>query len=102
MAKPGSITPHTNFKAEAYILTKEEGGRHTPFFKGYKPIEDSIVLTFRSDGRATGEAYVGFETPADSERAMALHRRTMGPRYIELFISNKEEQGRALQRFGSR
>jgi elongation factor Tu len=37
LAKPGSITPHTNFEAEAYILTKEEGGRHTPFFTGYRP-----------------------------------------------------------------
>ncbi len=36
-AKPGSITPHTKFKAQAYILTKEEGGRHTPFFNGYRP-----------------------------------------------------------------
>ncbi len=37
LAKPGSITPHTKFEAEVYILTKEEGGRHTPFFKGYRP-----------------------------------------------------------------
>ena len=37
LAKPGSITPHTNFLAEVYVLTKEEGGRHTPFFKGYRP-----------------------------------------------------------------
>ncbi len=37
LAKPGSIKPHTNFEAEVYVLTKEEGGRHTPFFKGYKP-----------------------------------------------------------------
>ena len=37
MAKPGTITPHTKFKAEAYVLTKEEGGRHTPFFNGYRP-----------------------------------------------------------------
>ena len=37
LAKPGSITPHTKFKAEVYILTKEEGGRHTPFFTGYRP-----------------------------------------------------------------
>jgi len=37
LAKPGSITPHTKFDSEVYILTKEEGGRHTPFFKGYKP-----------------------------------------------------------------
>jgi len=37
LCKPGSITPHTEFEAEVYILTKEEGGRHKPFFKGYKP-----------------------------------------------------------------
>ncbi len=37
IAKPGTITPHTKFKAEVYVLTKEEGGRHTPFFKGYRP-----------------------------------------------------------------
>jgi elongation factor Tu len=37
LAKPGSVTPHTNFNAEAYILTKDEGGRHTPFFGNYRP-----------------------------------------------------------------
>ena len=37
IAKPGSITPHTEAKAEIYVLTKDEGGRHTPFFKGYRP-----------------------------------------------------------------
>ena len=37
LAKPGSITPHTKFKCEVYVLTKEEGGRHTPFFTGYRP-----------------------------------------------------------------
>jgi len=37
LAKPGSITPHTNFKGSVYVLSKEEGGRHTPFFKGYRP-----------------------------------------------------------------
>ena len=37
LAKPGSITPHTGFKGEVYVLSKEEGGRHTPFFKGYRP-----------------------------------------------------------------
>jgi elongation factor Tu len=37
IAAPGSITPHTKFKAEVYVLTKEEGGRHTPFFNGYRP-----------------------------------------------------------------
>jgi elongation factor Tu len=37
VARPGSITPHTDFKAEVYVLKKEEGGRHTPFFPGYRP-----------------------------------------------------------------
>jgi elongation factor Tu len=37
LAKPGSITPHTKFKAEVYVLSKEEGGRHTPFFTNYRP-----------------------------------------------------------------
>jgi elongation factor Tu len=37
LAKPGSITPHTKFSAEVYVLSKEEGGRHTPFFNGYRP-----------------------------------------------------------------
>lgn len=72
------------------------------FFDGYNPVQESIVLTYRSDGRATGEAYVGFMSPDDSKRAMDLHRKSMGTRYIELFISNKDEHGRALQRFGNR
>lgn len=72
------------------------------FFFGYNPIQESIVLTFRNDGRATGEAYVGFASPDDAKRAMELHRRMMGNRYIELFISNQDEQGRALARFGNR
>ena len=37
LAKPGSITPHTDFEAQVYILSKDEGGRHTPFFNGYRP-----------------------------------------------------------------
>ena len=37
LAKPGSVTPHTKFKGQVYVLTKEEGGRHTPFFNGYRP-----------------------------------------------------------------
>ena len=37
LAKPGSVTPHTNFKASVYVLSKEEGGRHTPFFSNYRP-----------------------------------------------------------------
>jgi elongation factor Tu len=60
LAKPGSITPHTEFDAEVYILTKEEGGRHTPFFKGYKP-----QFYFRTTD-VTGEV----ELPADKEMVM--------------------------------
>ena len=60
IAKPGSITPHTEFEAEVYILTKEEGGRHTPFFKGYKP-----QFYFRTTD-VTGEV----ELPADKEMVM--------------------------------
>jgi len=60
LAKPGSITPHTKFKAEAYILTKEEGGRHTPFFNGYRP-----QFYFRTTD-VTGVA----ELPAGTEMVM--------------------------------
>ncbi|MDR0957172.1 MAG: elongation factor Tu, partial [Candidatus Nomurabacteria bacterium] len=60
VAKPGSITPHTEFKGEVYILTKEEGGRHTPFTKGYKP-----QFYFRTTD-VTGEV----ELPADKEMVM--------------------------------
>ena len=56
-AKPGSITPHTKFKAEVYILTKEEGGRHTPFFNGYRP-----QFYFRTtDVTGTAELQAGAE-----------------------------------------
>jgi len=60
VAKPGTITPHTEFKGEVYILTKEEGGRHTPFTKGYKP-----QFYFRTTD-VTGEV----ELPADKEMVM--------------------------------
>jgi len=60
LAKPGTITPHTDFDAEVYVLTKEEGGRHTPFFKGYKP-----QFYFRTTD-VTGEV----ELPADKEMVM--------------------------------
>ena len=46
LAKPGIITPHTKFKAEVYVLSKEEGGRHTPFFTNYRP-----QFYFRTIGR---------------------------------------------------
>jgi len=60
LAKPGTVTPHTEFDSEVYILTKEEGGRHTPFFKGYKP-----QFYFRTTD-VTGEV----ELPADKEMVM--------------------------------
>jgi len=60
LAKPGTITPHTEFESEVYILTKEEGGRHTPFFKGYKP-----QFYFRTTD-VTGEV----ELPKDKEMVM--------------------------------
>jgi len=68
------------------------------FFKEYSPEENSITLTYRSDGRATGEGYIAFKTPEDAQDAMTLHRQTMGSRYIELFISNKDEHTRAHAR----
>ena len=67
-AKPGTITPHTKFKAEVYILTKEEGGRHTPFFNGYRPQfylpddgrdGDGAAARGRGDGDAGGQRRAG-------------------------------------------
>ena len=60
ISKPGTVTPHTEFESEVYILSKEEGGRHTPFFKGYKP-----QFYFRTTD-VTGEV----ELPADKEMVM--------------------------------
>src|SRR6202050_5863891 len=60
LAKPTSITPHTNFKGEIYVLSKEEGGRHTPFFKGYRP-----QFYFR-----TTEVTGAVELPEGSEMVM--------------------------------
>src|SRR5215510_6742332 len=60
LAKPGSITPHTKFEAEIYVLTKEEGGRHTPFFKGYRP-----QFYFR-----TTDVTGAVELPANTEMVM--------------------------------
>ena len=60
IATPGSITPHTKFEAEVYILTSQEGGRHTPFFKGYRP-----QFYFR-----TTDVTGAVELPADVEMVM--------------------------------
>ena len=64
LAKPGSITPHTEFTAEVYILTKEEGGRHTPFFSGYKP--QFYIRTTDVTGEVTLAAGVEMVMPGDT------------------------------------
>jgi elongation factor Tu len=76
LAKPGSITPHTKFEAEVYVLSKEEGGRHTPFFNGYRPqfyfrttdvtvsliapiaMEEGLRFAIREGGRTVGAGVV--------------------------------------------
>ncbi len=64
IAKPGSITPHTEFEAEAYVLTKEEGGRHTPFFTGYRP--QFYIRTTDVTGNATLPQGVEMVMPGDN------------------------------------
>jgi elongation factor Tu len=80
IAKPGSITPHTEFEAEVYILKKEEGGRHTPFSKGYKP-----QFYFRTTD-VTGEV----ELPADKEMVMPGDTLTFN---VKLLAPIAMEQG---------
>ena len=66
LAKPGSITPHTEFEAEVYILNKEEGGRHTPFFSGYKP--QFYVRTTDVTGEVTLPEGVEMVMPGDNAK----------------------------------
>ncbi len=66
IAKPGSITPHTDFEAEVYILTKEEGGRHTPFFTGYRP--QFYIRTTDVTGEVTLQEGVEMVMPGDSAK----------------------------------
>jgi elongation factor Tu len=66
LAKPGSITPHKEFEAEVYILTKEEGGRHTPFFTGYRP--QFFIKTTDITGEATLPAGVEMVMPGDNAK----------------------------------
>ena len=80
LAKPGSITPHTNFECEVYVLKKEEGGRHTPFFKGYRP-----QFYFRTTD-VTGAC----ELPADTEMVMPGDNVTMN---VELIHPIAMEEG---------
>jgi len=80
LAKPGSITPHTKFKAEVYVLTKEEGGRHTPFFNGYRP-----QFYFRTTD-VTGSV----ELPAGIEMIMPGDNITMTVTLITPIAMEKE------------
>lgn len=66
IAKPGSVTPHTEFEAEAYVLTKEEGGRHTPFFKGYRP--QFYIRTTDVTGNVTLPDGVEMVMPGDTTK----------------------------------
>ncbi|OGK31563.1 translation elongation factor Tu [Candidatus Roizmanbacteria bacterium RIFCSPHIGHO2_12_FULL_33_9] len=69
ITKPGSVTPHTEFEAEIYVLTKEEGGRHTPFFKGYKP--QFYIRTTDVTGEATLPEGVEMVMPGDNIKISA-------------------------------
>jgi len=69
VAKPGSITPHTEFEAEIYVLTKEEGGRHTPFFNGYRP--QFYIRTTDITGEMTLPAGVEMVMPGDNIKVTA-------------------------------
>ena len=80
LAKPGSITPHTKFKAEVYVLKKEEGGRHTPFFKGYRP-----QFYFRTTD-VTGSC----ELPAGTEMVMPGDNVTLDVELITPIAMDKE------------
>lgn len=66
LAKPGSVTPHTEFEAQVYILSKEEGGRHTPFFSGYRP--QFYIRTTDVTGEVTLEAGVEMVMPGDNAK----------------------------------
>jgi elongation factor Tu len=75
IAKPGSITPHTHFMSEVYVLTKEEGGRHTPFFPGYRPqfyfrttdVTGTVKTLMSRDGKAAEMCMPGDNIAAEVE-----------------------------------
>jgi elongation factor Tu len=89
LAKPGSITPHTEFTAEIYILSKEEGGRHTPFFKGYKP--QFYIRTTDVTGEVT--------LPEGSEMVMPGDTVTLGVKLISP-VALEEKQRFAIREGG--
>jgi len=80
LAKPGSITPHTQFESEVYVLTKEEGGRHTPFFKGYRPQFYLRTTDVTGDGgaarrRGDGDAGGQHEDDDRADHAIAMEEQ---------------------------
>ena len=102
LAKPGSITPHTKFKGEVYVLTKEEGGRHTPFFDGYRPqfyfrttdVTGSIKLPdgvemFMPGDNITVEVELGKEIAMEKELRFAIREggRTVGAGVVAEIIA---------------
>lgn len=93
--RDGVHTGYIRLRGLPFQATKQD---ILDFFKEYNPVEDSVLLTYRGDGRSTGEGYVAFKNATDAKNAMALHRSTIGSRYIELFISNKEEHARNMSR----
>ena len=93
--RDGPATGYIRMRGLPFQGTKQDV---LDFFKDHKPIESSILLTYHVDGRATGEGYVAFDNVSDAQSAMALHRSSMGNRYIELFISNKDEHARNVSR----
>ncbi len=78
LAKPGSVTPHTEFDAEVYILSKEEGGRHTPFFTGYKP--QFYIRTADVTGEATLPEGIEMVMPGDNAK---MHVKLIQPVALE-------------------
>jgi elongation factor Tu len=82
IAAPGTITPHTEFEAQVYVLTKEEGGRHTPFSKGYKP-----QFYFRTTD-VTGEV----ELPADKEIVMPGDTVTFKVKLLAPIAMNEQDR----------
>jgi elongation factor Tu len=89
LAKPGTVTPHTEFEGQIYVLTKEEGGRHKPFFKGYKP-QFYIRTT-----DVTGEV----ELPAGTEMVMPGDTVTMKVKLI-VPVALEEKQRFAIREGG--
>ena len=116
LAKPGSITPHTEFESEVYVLTKEEGGRHTPFFKGYKPqfyirttdVTGDVTLPEGSEMVMPGDTVklkVKLLAPVAMEEGMRFAIREGGRTVgagVATSILKEFSKGRASRKFSAR